>query len=84
MESFGVGYEAMAARNPGLVYCSLSGFGQTGPYAARGGFDLIAQAMVPRPSPPRPAPPPRAHPVALAFSIVNHVSVVFYPGGPAT
>jgi crotonobetainyl-CoA:carnitine CoA-transferase CaiB-like acyl-CoA transferase len=31
--------------NPGLIYCSLSGFGQTGPYAERGGFDLIAQGM---------------------------------------
>ena len=41
----GVGYEAMAALNPRLIYCSISGFGQTGPYAPRGGFDLIACAM---------------------------------------
>ena len=41
----GIGYEAMAAINPRLIYCSISGFGQTGPYAARGGFDLIACAM---------------------------------------
>ncbi|MDP6705747.1 MAG: CoA transferase [Alphaproteobacteria bacterium] len=44
-ERLGLGYEALAALNPGLVYCSISGFGQTGPYAPRGGFDLIAQAM---------------------------------------
>ncbi len=41
----GIGYEAMAARNPSLIYCSISGFGQTGPYAPRGGFDLIASGM---------------------------------------
>ncbi len=41
----GFGYEAVHALNPRLVYCSLSGFGRTGPYAARGGFDLVAQGM---------------------------------------
>ncbi len=44
-ERLGLGYAAMAGRNPGLVYCSISGFGQTGPYSPRGGFDLVAQAM---------------------------------------
>ena len=41
----GVGYDAMRTLNPRLVYCSISGFGQTGPYAPRGGFDLIACGM---------------------------------------
>ncbi|MBI4245659.1 MAG: CoA transferase [Candidatus Rokubacteria bacterium] len=41
----GLGSEDVAALNPRLVYCSISGFGQTGPYAARGGFDRIAQGM---------------------------------------
>ena len=41
----GVDYERMAAINPRLVYASISGFGQTGPYADRPGFDLIAQGM---------------------------------------
>ncbi|MEM7254726.1 MAG: CoA transferase [Pseudomonadota bacterium] len=41
----GVGYDAMQALNPRLIYCSISGFGQTGPYAPRGGFDLIACGM---------------------------------------
>jgi crotonobetainyl-CoA:carnitine CoA-transferase CaiB-like acyl-CoA transferase len=45
MERLGLGYEALARENPGLVYCSVSGFGRTGPYADRGGFDLIAQGM---------------------------------------
>ncbi len=44
-DRIGIGYEAMRALNPRLIYCSISGFGQTGPYAKRGGFDLISQAM---------------------------------------
>jgi formyl-CoA transferase len=41
----GVDYDAMARINPRLIYASISGFGQTGPYADRPGFDLIAQGM---------------------------------------
>lgn len=41
----GFGYEELHARYPRLIYCSLSGFGRTGPYADRGGYDLIAQGM---------------------------------------
>ena len=45
MERLGLGYDALRRDNPGLVYCEISGFGRTGPYADRGGFDLIAQGM---------------------------------------
>jgi len=45
MERMGLGYDVLRALNPGLIYCSISGFGSTGPYADRGGFDLIAQGM---------------------------------------
>jgi len=45
MERMGLGYEDLRAVNPALIYCSVSGFGRTGPYRDRGGFDLIAQAM---------------------------------------
>ena len=41
----GVDYDAMSRVNPRLIYASISGFGQTGPYASRPGFDLIAQGM---------------------------------------
>ncbi|GHJ39339.1 CaiB/BaiF CoA-transferase family protein [Streptomyces sp. TS71-3] len=41
----GVDYDAVRAVNPGIVYASISGFGQTGPYASYPGYDLIAQAM---------------------------------------
>jgi crotonobetainyl-CoA:carnitine CoA-transferase CaiB-like acyl-CoA transferase len=45
MEKLGMGYEALKALNPGLIYCSISGYGRTGPYADKGGYDLIAQGM---------------------------------------
>jgi len=45
MEKMGFSYEALHALNPKLIYCSISGFGRTGPYADRGGFDLVAQGM---------------------------------------
>ena len=45
MERLGLGYESLRQENPGLIYCEISGFGRSGPYAQRGGFDLIAQGM---------------------------------------
>ena len=45
MERMGLGYETLKELNPRLIYCAISGFGRTGPYADRGGFDLIAQGM---------------------------------------
>ncbi len=44
-ERLGLGYARVSAVNPRIIYCSISGFGQTGPYRERGGFDLIAQGM---------------------------------------
>jgi crotonobetainyl-CoA:carnitine CoA-transferase CaiB-like acyl-CoA transferase len=43
--SFGIDYETLAARNPKLVYCSITGFGQNGPYKNRPGYDFLVQAM---------------------------------------
>jgi crotonobetainyl-CoA:carnitine CoA-transferase CaiB-like acyl-CoA transferase len=45
MARLGLDYEVLRRDNPGLIYCEISGFGRTGPYAERGGFDLIAQGM---------------------------------------
>jgi formyl-CoA transferase len=45
MEKMGLSFEALAAENPGLVYCKITGFGTNGPYAQRAGYDLIAQGM---------------------------------------
>jgi crotonobetainyl-CoA:carnitine CoA-transferase CaiB-like acyl-CoA transferase len=45
MERLGLGYDTLRADNPGLIYCEISGFGRSGPYAVRAGFDLIAQGM---------------------------------------
>ena len=45
MDSLGLGYEALSAKNPRLIYASVSGYGQTGPCRQKGGFDLIAQGV---------------------------------------
>ena len=42
---YGLGYDDLAALNPSLVYCSITGFGQDGPYAKRAGYDYLIQAM---------------------------------------
>jgi crotonobetainyl-CoA:carnitine CoA-transferase CaiB-like acyl-CoA transferase len=44
-DNLGVGYEQLSKDNRGLVYCSISGFGQTGPYASRPALDIVLQAM---------------------------------------
>ena len=44
-KSLGIDYEAIKMINPGIIYCSISGYGQTGPYSNKGGFDLVAQGM---------------------------------------
>jgi crotonobetainyl-CoA:carnitine CoA-transferase CaiB-like acyl-CoA transferase len=45
LTKFGLDYKSLAPQCPRLVYCSITGFGQTGPYAARAGYDLMAQGM---------------------------------------
>jgi crotonobetainyl-CoA:carnitine CoA-transferase CaiB-like acyl-CoA transferase len=45
LAKYGLGYEDLRERFPGLIYCSITGFGQTGPYAQRPGYDSLIQAM---------------------------------------
>ena len=45
LEKLGLGYDVLRELNPRLVYCAISGYGRTGPYADKGGFDLIAQGF---------------------------------------
>ncbi|MCE7998262.1 MAG: CoA transferase [Rhodobiaceae bacterium] len=45
LERYGLDYKSLSQRNPRLIYCSISGFGQTGPYAPRAGYDFLIQGM---------------------------------------
>jgi crotonobetainyl-CoA:carnitine CoA-transferase CaiB-like acyl-CoA transferase len=45
LAKFGLDYATLSARNPRLIYCSITGFGQTGPHRARAGYDIVIQAM---------------------------------------
>lgn len=45
LAKFGLDYESLSKRNPRLIYCSITGFGQTGPYAQRAGYDFMIQGM---------------------------------------
>jgi crotonobetainyl-CoA:carnitine CoA-transferase CaiB-like acyl-CoA transferase len=45
LKKYGLDWESLRTVKPNLVYCSVTGFGQTGPYASRGGYDFVAQGM---------------------------------------
>lgn len=45
LKRYGLDYDSLKAMNPGLIYCSITGFGQDGPYASRPGYDFLIQAM---------------------------------------
>jgi crotonobetainyl-CoA:carnitine CoA-transferase CaiB-like acyl-CoA transferase len=45
LEKYGLDYRSLSAANPRLIYCSVTGFGQTGPYAPRAGYDFMIQGM---------------------------------------
>lgn len=44
-KKLGIDYETLKEINPGLIYCSISGYGQTGPYSQKGGYDIMAQGL---------------------------------------
>jgi len=67
LERLGFSWTALSARNPRLIYAAISGFGQTGPYRDRGGFDLITQGMSGLMSACGPAEgPPHRLPIAIS------------------
>jgi crotonobetainyl-CoA:carnitine CoA-transferase CaiB-like acyl-CoA transferase len=67
LDKLGLGWEVLRKRNPRLVYAAISGFGQTGPYASRGGFDLMTQGMSGLMSTCGPADgPPHRLPIAIS------------------
>ncbi|BBK41499.1 CoA transferase [Allostella vacuolata] len=67
MDRLGLGWDVLSARNPRLIMGSISGFGQTGPYRERGGFDLVAQGMSGLMSVCGPADgPPHRLPIAIS------------------
>jgi len=45
MEKLGIGYEVLKKINPKIIFCEISGYGRTGPYSNKGGFDLVAQGL---------------------------------------
>src|SRR5690606_24998440 len=45
LAKYGLDYESLSVLNPRLVYCSITGFGQTGPYRERAGYDFLIQGM---------------------------------------
>ncbi|HEY7066143.1 MAG TPA: CoA transferase [Chloroflexota bacterium] len=72
-ERMGVGYEQVRALNPRLIYCSISGFGQDGPYRDRPGYDTIGQAMGGLLS----LLTDRAEPRGMGISLSDHLAGVF-------
>ncbi len=73
MDRLGLGYEAVHALNPRLIYCSITGFGQTGPYAARPGYDTVGQAMSGLLS----LLTDREHPLPMGISFSDHLGGLF-------
>jgi len=83
LEKYGLDYESLAKVNPGLIYCSITGFGQTGPYAKRAGYDVIIQAMSGLMSFTGPADgPPQKTGVAMTDMITGLYGVIAILGAP--
>jgi crotonobetainyl-CoA:carnitine CoA-transferase CaiB-like acyl-CoA transferase len=78
LEKFGLGYASCAATNPGLVYCSITGFGQTGPRAHEAGYDFVAQGMSGLMSL---TGEPEGHPVKMGISISDLATGVWAANG---
>ena len=80
MKRLGLDYETISKINPGLIYASISGFGQTGPYSHKPAFDMIAQGMGGVVSITGPSDPD-APPVRVGYSIGDMASSLFTTTG---
>lgn len=78
LAKFGLDYPSLAAANPGLVYCSITGFGQTGPRAHEAGYDFVAQGMSGLMSL---TGEPEGHPVKMGISISDLATGVWAANG---
>jgi crotonobetainyl-CoA:carnitine CoA-transferase CaiB-like acyl-CoA transferase len=78
LAKFGLDYASLAAANPGLVYCSITGFGQTGPRAHEAGYDFVAQGMSGLMSL---TGEPAGHPVKMGISISDLATGVWAANG---
>ncbi len=78
LAKFGLDYASLSAANPGLVYCSITGFGQTGPRAHEAGYDFVAQGMSGLMSL---TGEPEGHPVKMGISISDLATGVWAANG---
>ncbi|OYU74770.1 MAG: CoA transferase, partial [Burkholderiales bacterium PBB5] len=78
LAKFGLDYASLSAANPGLVYCSITGFGQTGPRAHEAGYDFVAQGMSGLMSL---TGEPEGHPVKMGISISDLSTGVWAANG---
>ncbi|MBA3863470.1 MAG: CoA transferase [Erythrobacter sp.] len=78
LAKFGLDYASVAGGNPGLVYCSITGFGQTGPRAHEAGYDFVAQGMSGLMSL---TGEPQGHPVKMGVSISDLATGVWAANG---
>ncbi|MFN3990725.1 MAG: CaiB/BaiF CoA transferase family protein [Erythrobacter sp.] len=78
LAKFGLDYASLAAANPGLVYCSITGFGQTGPRAGEAGYDFVAQGMSGLMSL---TGEPQGHPVKAGVSISDIATGIWAANG---
>ncbi|WP_379923118.1 CaiB/BaiF CoA transferase family protein [Erythrobacter sp. R86502] len=78
LAKFGLDYASLAVSNPGLVYCSITGFGQSGPRAHEAGYDFVAQGMSGLMSV---TGEPEGHPVKMGISISDLATGVWAANG---
>jgi crotonobetainyl-CoA:carnitine CoA-transferase CaiB-like acyl-CoA transferase len=78
LAKFGLDYGGLSANNPGLVYCSITGFGQTGPRAHEAGYDFVAQGMSGLMSL---TGEPKGHPVKMGVSVSDITTGIWAANG---